>query len=610
MQAAWSSAAPAVAVPSTPRSGWGRAGHRRAVLIGALAFAIVIGGGVAAWAEVSGSSAGFRMVPVTRADIADTLTVVGSVAPVDQAAAAFQVAGKVTSVTVTPGSQVSAGETLGTLDTTALSETVASDESALNADEAKLAEDEANQSGTASSSNPSNSSNGSVGSSGAKGTTTTTTSPGRGGTGTPSNGGSGSGGQGTTNSSTVTKDQNTLTQDEAALSKAQQQEAADLAQAQTDCTSAHTGTPSGQATCESALQTVSADEQSVSTDQSTVSKDETALAQALVAESSSGSNPGGTSGNSGSGSHALANQGVAGNTGNTGNAGSGGSPGTGGNGSTSPSNSSGGGTSGNTDTPEQIASDQAAIDTAQANLTEAEQALKEATLTSPIGGTVVSVAIHAGDTVSAGSSTEIITILATNSYEVEATLDSSQVPSVKVGQAASVEVDGVGGDIAGTVSQVGPVQSSSSGFSYPVIVALPASSSSAMHPGSTGNVTITTGAVSNVVAVPTSAVQSLGSTSYVTELSKGRLTRKVIKVGMVGATYTQVDSGLSPGQSVVLVDYAEAVPSSNSNTNLGNVLGGGGGQFFPGAGGGFPGGGSGTFQIKRLGSGGGSFPGG
>ena len=59
------------------------------------------------------------------------------------------------------------------------------------------------------------------------------------------------------------------------------------------------------------------------------------------------------------------------------------------------------------------------------------------------------------------------------------------------------------------------------------------------------------------------------------------LTRKVIKVGMVGDTYTQVLSGLSDGQSVVLADYAEAVPSSN--TDLTNALGGGGG--FGGGGG-------------------------
>jgi multidrug efflux pump subunit AcrA (membrane-fusion protein) len=578
-----------VAVPNRSNSGWGRSGHRRAVLIGALVFAIVIGGGVAAWAEVGSGAAGYRMVSVTRANIATSLTVVGAVAPVSDAAAAFQVGGKVTTVTVTPGSTVTAGETLGTLDTTALSEKVSSDESALSADEAKLAEDEANQSSGGSS--PANGSS--------TPSTTTTTSPSHGGSGTPANGGSGAGGQGATNSPTVTKDQNTLTQDEATLSKAQQQEAADLTQAQSACTSANTSTPAGQATCETALETVQADEQTVSTDQTTVSKDETALAQALAAESSSGS---GSTGNSGSvGGHAIdASTGNTGNTGTKGNTGTGTGSGSPSNGNSSPSNGSsshGSGGSTNTDTPEQIASDQAAIDTADANLTEAQQSLKEATLTSPISGTVVSVAITVGDTVSAGSSTEIITILGTNAYEVAATLDSSQIPSVKVGQSAIVEVDGVSGNVHGTVSQVGPVQSTSSGYSYPVIVSLPATSST-VYSGSTANVTITTGAVSDVVAVPTSAVQTLGTRSYVMELSKGELTRRFIKVGMIGGIYTQVDSGLSPGQSVVLVDYAEAVPSSNTNSNgLGNFLGGGGNSFFPGGGAFFPGGGNARIPV-------------
>lgn len=547
-------------MPDRPNSGWGRAGHRRAVLIGALVFAIVVGGGVAAWAEVGNGTKGYRMATVTKADINTTLTVVGSVAPVSQAAAAFQVGGKVTTIWVTPGQQMTAGETIGTLDTTALSEKVSSDESALSADEAKLAEDEANQSSAGAS--PSNGSNG------ANASTTTTTSP--------SNGGSGTG---NATNPTITKDQNTLTQDEAALSKTEQQEAADLTQAQSACTTANTSTPSGQATCESALETVQADERAVSADQTTVSKDETALAQALAAESSgsgagSGSAPTGNTGSPTAHAISPANGSTA-NTGNTGS-GSSGSPSNGGSSPSNGSSSHNSGASGNTDTPEQIASDQAAIDTARANLIEAQQSLKEATLTSPISGTVVSVAIKNGDTVSAGSSTEIITILGTNSYEVTATLNSSQIPSVKVGQSAIVEVDGLDGNVEGTVSQVGPIQSTSSGFSYPVVVALPATSST-VYAGSSANVAITTGGVSKVVAVPTSAVQTLGTRSYVVELSKGALTRRFIKVGMVGDVYTQVDSGLSPGQSVVLVDYAQAVPSSNTDSNgLGNFLGGGG----------------------------------
>ena len=121
---------------------------------------------------------------------------------------------------------------------------------------------------------------------------------------------------------------------------------------------------------------------------------------------------------------------------------------------------------------------------------------------------------------------------------------------------------------------------------------------------------IDTGSVSNVVAVPTSAVETTGTRSYVLEIDKGVLTTKVIKVGMVGDTYTQVLSGLSDGESVVLADYAEAVPSSN--TDLTNALGGGGGGggfggF--GGGGGFAGAGGANFSVSKVGAGGGGFGG-
>ena len=139
----------AVAVPKSS-AGWGRTGHRRAVLIGAVVLVVVLGGGAAAWAEVGNGSAGYRQGTVTRADIATSMTVVGNVDPVSDAAASFQVAGQVATMTVTPGQQVTAGQTLGTLQTTALSEAVSSAESTLAADQAKLVEDEENQSSASS----------------------------------------------------------------------------------------------------------------------------------------------------------------------------------------------------------------------------------------------------------------------------------------------------------------------------------------------------------------------------------------------------------------------------------------------------------------------------
>jgi len=68
-------------------------------------------------------------------------------------------------------------------------------------------------------------------------------------------------------------------------------------------------------------------------------------------------------------------------------------------------------TSSASDSAEQIASDQAAIDAAQATLIEAQQQLNDTQLTSPINGTIASVGVSVGDTVSAGSSTSVFVII-------------------------------------------------------------------------------------------------------------------------------------------------------------------------------------------------------
>jgi multidrug efflux pump subunit AcrA (membrane-fusion protein) len=187
-------------------------------------------------------------------------------------------------------------------------------------------------------------------------------------------------------------------------------------------------------------------------------------------------------------------------------------------------------------------------------------------------------------------------IIGTQSFEATATLTSSQVDSVKVGDTGNVLVDGATTSIAGTVSQVGPVQSSDGTYSYPLVVSLPASATG-LFTGSTASISVVTSEAKDVVAVPTSAVNTNGTQSYVLVLSAGKLVDKTVKVGLVGYTYTQVMSGLKEGESVVLADYSEAVPTSNTATVGG--FGGGAGGF---GGGGF-GGGGGRFTVGGAGAG-------
>jgi HlyD family secretion protein len=490
------------------------------------------------------------MTKVVRTSVGESLDVVGTVEPVDDASASFQVAGQVANLNVTVGESVNAGQVLASLDPTALSESVSSAQSTLDSDNAKLTEDEDSQTSSATI------------------TSATSVEP------DPSTTSAESSSSGTTSTSaTVTKDQAALVGDEAKASADQQQEAADLAQAEAVCAGSSSSAPTSttptsttttttaptttESTCTTALERVSSDQQQVSADQSSVATDETNLAKALSTEEPPSSASTGSSGESSS--------------------------------PTAGASGAAGSASTASDSAEQIASDEASIDSAQADLTEAQQSLDDAQLTSPVSGTVASIGINVGDTVSAGSSTSAITIIGTQSYEVTATLSSTQIASVKDSDSAQVSIDGKSGTMTGTVAQVGPVQSSSSGYTYPAVIALPATVVG-LHSGSTANVSIQTGEAKNVVAVPTSAVMTQGTKSYVLVLSSGGTNETDIKVGIVGDIYTQVLSGLQKGNEIVLADYSEAVPSSNTTTVGG--LGATGGGF--GGGAGFRGGGSST----------------
>jgi multidrug efflux pump subunit AcrA (membrane-fusion protein) len=553
-------------------AGWRR--HvRRPVVIGAIAvIGVLVIGGATAWAAGGSGSSGYRTATVVRTSIAQRLDVIGTVEPVSDASPAFQVGGKVTSVNVAVGDTVTAGETLATLDPTALTQAVSSAQSTVESDQAKLAEDEDGETSTAATTSGANAATTSD-------VTTKSQSP-----VVAISLVSTRALDVTSNTGTITQDQAALVADQQTESTDQETEAADMSQSDSVCglTTTPPSPPADPSSCAAALAKVSGDEQTIANDQQKVGADETALAKALTAEQSSLPTGGaGTSTSSGASGQSSAAS-------------------TGGTGSTGTSARSGGSTSTATDSAEQIATDQAAIDSAQADLIDAQQALSAAQLTSPIAGTVASVGLSVGDTVSAHSTTSDIVIIGTHSFEVAGTLTSSQVSSVKVGFRADVAVDGTNGSFEGTVSQVGPVQASTSGYSYPVVVVLPASATG-LFAGSTADMSIMTQHATNVLAVPTSAVQTEGTRSFVLQMSSGTPERTVVKVGIVGGVYTQVLSGLHRGTTVVLANLSTPVPAS-STTVTGGFGGGGGGGF--GGAGGFTGGGGGRFTRGAASAGG------
>jgi multidrug efflux pump subunit AcrA (membrane-fusion protein) len=278
----------------------------------------------------------------------------------------------------------------------------------------------------------------------------------------------------------------------------------------------------------------------------------------------------------------------------------------------------------------------AAVKSAQLAVDNAQDALTETALRAPAAATVAAVNGAVGDQVSAGSSgassgsgsgtgsgstgsdasassssssSGFITLAQLSRMHLEVSLSESDINSVKVGQQATVTINAASGEqVAGKVMDIGVLSSSSSStgtssaVSYPVTIAL-TQTTKGLRAGMSATAEIVTGQAAGVV-VPTQALQG----SLVTVVKDGKRTTQGVTVGVAGDSTTQIVSGLSVGQQVIVTSTSAAAGASASGsgasgaggltgrtgrTGLGTGFGGGTGGF-PGGGGppaGFAGGG-------------------
>ena len=150
---------------------------------------------------------------------------------------------------------------------------------------------------------------------------------------------------------------------------------------------------------------------------------------------------------------------------------------------------------------------------------------------------------------------------------------------IRVGQPATITLDGSATPISGEVDSIGMLSATSStgSASYPVTIGL-AADAPTLFAGSDAQVAITLAKVGDAVTVPTSAVEGIGAASFVTVLQAGKPERVRVTVGATGPVLTQVISGLTVGEQVVLADLSTPLPT-NTNPFAARSLTTGGGGF-------------------------------
>jgi RND family efflux transporter MFP subunit len=258
-----------------------------------------------------------------------------------------------------------------------------------------------------------------------------------------------------------------------------------------------------------------------------------------------------------------------------------------------------------------VTSAKAQVSSAKAALAQANTNLDDAVLRSPISGTVASVSIEDGDTVtgsgsssnSANSSTSTAStastaqfvVISTSTWKLEGSVGSADLASLKAGQTVAITTDATTDKLTGTVASVGIVATSTSdgAATFPIVINL-AGTHKDLYSGTTASAVITTGSYPDVLTVPTAAIRTENSKTVVTKVTGTTTTTTEVTIGKVFGTSTEIKSGLAEGDSVQITFTRPSSTSTTSSSGGGGFGGGfGGGIADGGPPAGAPGGGTG-----------------
>ncbi len=257
----------------------------------------------------------------------------------------------------------------------------------------------------------------------------------------------------------------------------------------------------------------------------------------------------------------------------------------------------------------QVANAQAGVDLAQLNL-------DESTLVAPIDGTIAAIngslqqwvtggapSITSTSGGSAASATAIMTLFDLNTLQVTVQVNEADIGKVAIGDNVTFVVNAFPSQhFTGKVLTIQPVGVTTSNVvSYNVTCSIQTVKGISLYPGMTATATIITAQRSNALLIPNTAVSfaetaakqglvvtptpsatpavgvSVTSTtgSTVIVLHGSTLAARAVTLGVVGNTHTEVLSGLSPDETIVVGQSG----ISTGGPNGGGSPGGRGGLF-------------------------------
>lgn len=193
------------------------------------------------------------------------------------------------------------------------------------------------------------------------------------------------------------------------------------------------------------------------------------------------------------------------------------------------------------------------VRTADAELKRAKEAIKEvqaklefATIRAPISGIIIDKKVDVGDMVAPGQI--LATLFDPNRMQMVASVREALAHKLNPGQTIGVQVDSLGKQCSGMVSEIVPeAQTTSRSFQVKVTGPCP----SGVYSGMYGRILIPLGR-EKVLVILRNAIQNVGQLELVDVAEDGHIVRRAVRTGRVFGKEVEILSGLREGEQVVV----------------------------------------------------------
>lgn len=203
--------------------------------------------------------------------------------------------------------------------------------------------------------------------------------------------------------------------------------------------------------------------------------------------------------------------------------------------------------------PYKIQAQRAAVEQAQAQVSQARTNLDKTILKAPFSGVISNVGVSVGEIVSPGK--VAISMLSVEGLQIEAKVPEVDIVKVKVGSVVEVTLDAYGNAVKfpASITRINPTATTEGSVPiYKVIVTF-SGSDERIKEGMTANVNIVTEDKQNVVLLPARFVKMITSTKgQVTVYKDGESIPKSITIGIRGTDgQLEIKDGLFEGEEVL-----------------------------------------------------------